>query len=63
MSWMWWLAPPVVATIVASIGSWLRVRPAPIPDTAEAMQAHSDYLAALANGARWSGDPGPGAHE
>src|SRR5581483_7266788 len=51
VSWMWWLAPPVVATIVASIGSWFRARPAPVPDTAAAMQAHSDYLAALANGA------------
>jgi hypothetical protein len=54
VAWVWWLAPPVVATIVASIGSWLRSRPAPVPDTAEAMQAHRDYLAALANGARWS---------
>jgi hypothetical protein len=55
---MLWLAVPAVATLIASVGSWLRHRPLPLPDTDEAMQAHSAYLAAL-NSAPRGGERGP----
>ena len=53
-SWSWalWLAVPVVATALAALWSWWRARPASTPDTSESMQAHSDYLDALARTAR-----------
>jgi len=47
MAWVLWLAAPVAATLVACVVSWLRNRPLPLPDTDEAMRAHTDYLAAL----------------
>ncbi|MEO9139467.1 MAG: hypothetical protein ABI345_10420 [Jatrophihabitans sp.] len=52
MSWVLWLAPPVVATVLAACWSWLRSRPKPIPSTPQSVQAHSDYLDALAQTAR-----------
>jgi hypothetical protein len=52
MDWAIWLGIPVVATLLAAIWSWLRSRPAPTLTTAESMQAHSDYLDALAATAR-----------
>jgi cytochrome c-type biogenesis protein CcmH/NrfF len=52
MSWALWLAIPVALTLVAALITWLRSRPARIPDTAEAMQAHSEYLDALAQTGR-----------
>lgn len=47
MAWLVWLAIPVVATLIASILSWLRNRPLPPPDTDAAMHAHNAYLAAF----------------
>ena len=47
MTWALWLSGPVVATLVAAIWSWVRGRPEPLPDTDEAMRAHSAYLQAL----------------
>jgi nitrate reductase gamma subunit len=63
VSWALWLAAPVVCTVVAAIGSWLRHRPVkPKLDTPRAIQAHADYLDALAQTAR-SKDRGPYAPE
>lgn len=53
-----WLSVPVVATVLAALWSWVRSRPAPTPNTAESMQAHSEYLDALVQTAR-SKDRGP----
>lgn len=60
MSWALWLAVPVVATLLAAVGSWLRHRPrrARKLDTQQAIQAHADYLDALVQTAR-SKDRGP----
>ena len=48
MAWALWLAAPVGATVLAALGSWLAGRRATRkrrrPNTAEAMQAHRDYL-------------------
>lgn len=55
MAWLVWLAIPVVATLVASVLSWLRNRPLPSPGTDEAMHAHREYLAAF--------DHAPRAHD
>ncbi|HEV7206522.1 MAG TPA: hypothetical protein VGN18_18090 [Jatrophihabitans sp.] len=52
MSWVLWLSVPVVATVLAALWSWVRSRPAPTPNTAESMQAHSEYLDALVQTAR-----------
>jgi hypothetical protein len=52
MDWAIWLAIPVVATLLAAAWSWVRSRPAPTLSTAKSMQAHSDYLDALAETAR-----------
>lgn len=60
MSWALWLLVPVAATALAAAWSWLRARPTPEPSTVEAMQAHSEYLDALAQTAR-SKDRGPHA--
>jgi hypothetical protein len=58
VAWMLWLAVPVALTLLAALGSWLRARPRRLPDTAEAMRRHADYLDALAQTAR-SRDRGP----
>jgi hypothetical protein len=49
-SWSWalWLAVPVMATVLAAVWSWLRSRPSSALNTDDSMQAHSDYLDALA---------------
>jgi hypothetical protein len=47
-----WLLAPVVATVLAAIGSWWRSRPKRALDTDEAMRAHSAYLDALVQTAR-----------
>lgn len=60
MSWVLWLSVPVVATVLAALWSWARSRPEPIPNTAQSMQAHSEYLDALVQTAR-SKDRGPAA--
>ncbi|HEV7204109.1 MAG TPA: hypothetical protein VGN18_05825 [Jatrophihabitans sp.] len=52
MSWVLWLSVPVGATVLAALWSWVRSRPAPTPNTAESMQAHSEYLDALVQTAR-----------
>lgn len=52
MGWAVWLSIPVAATVLAAVGSWLRSRPKRAPTTDEAMRAHGDYLAALAQTAR-----------
>lgn len=52
MDWVLWLAGPVVVTVLAACWTWLRGRPKPAPNTAESMQAHSDYLDALVQTAR-----------
>ncbi len=52
MAWLWWLSGPVVATVVAAIWSWLRARPGKQPTTAQAMQAHGEFLDALVETAR-----------
>jgi hypothetical protein len=51
-----WLSIPVVGTVLAAIASWLRSRPRRAPTTSQAMQAHDDYLAALARPPAHSGD-------
>ena len=52
MAWAWWLSGPVFATALAAGWSWLRSRPAPLPDTDRSMQQHSAYLDALVQTAR-----------
>ena len=47
MAWAFWLAVPVVVTLLAALWSWVRARPRRLPDTAESMRAHSAYLDAL----------------
>jgi hypothetical protein len=58
MAWAVWLLIPVAVTLLAALGSWLRSRPARPLNTAQAMQAHDDYLDALVQTAR-SKDRGP----
>lgn len=53
MAWAFWLAVPVVATLLAALLTWLPGRrsaaaAARRPDTVEAMRVHRDYLDALA---------------
>jgi hypothetical protein len=50
--WALWLAIPVAATLLAAIASWWRSRPEPTMTTVEAMQAHGEFLDALAQTAR-----------
>ena len=55
MAWALWLAVPIVATVLAAVGTWWSARrscPARRSDSADAMQAHRDYLDALAVPAR-----------
>jgi hypothetical protein len=52
VTWAFWLAVPVVATLLAAAWTWLRSRPEPPLSTAEAMRAHSAYLDALVETAR-----------
>jgi hypothetical protein len=56
MTWAYWLAVPVGATTLASIGSWLRgwqLRRAARPlSTEDAVRVHADYLDALVIRAR-----------
>jgi hypothetical protein len=58
MAWALWLAIPVVVTVLAALGSWLRGRPARALKTDESMRAHGDFLDALVQTAR-SKDRGP----
>jgi hypothetical protein len=48
MAWAMWLAAPVAATLLAALGVWWRGRPERAPTVQEAIQAHRDYLDALA---------------
>lgn len=54
MAWAWWLAVPVVTTVVAAVGTWWsgHARRRRRPGTDAAMRAHRDYLAALVEPAR-----------
>jgi hypothetical protein len=52
VSWALWLLVPVVLTVLAALGSWLRHRPARPPDTARAMREHGEFLDALVQSAR-----------
>jgi hypothetical protein len=52
MTWAWWLAVPVVVTLLAALWSWVRARPRRLPDTAESMRAHTAYLDALGASSR-----------
>jgi hypothetical protein len=52
MAWALWLAAPLAVTLVVAAWSWLRARPPRPPTTAQAMQAHRDYLDALVVPAR-----------
>lgn len=57
MAWALWLAVPMVATVLAAVGTWWsarRTRPAKRADTVDAMQAHRNYLDALTVPARGS---------
>jgi cytochrome c-type biogenesis protein CcmH/NrfF len=58
VSWVLWLAVPVVVTLVAAAITWLRGRPARELTTRQAMRAHDDYLDALTQSPR-SKDRGP----
>ncbi len=58
MTWALWLAIPVIVTVLAALVTWVGSRPARVLKTPEAMQAHSEYLDALAQTAR-SKDRGP----
>jgi hypothetical protein len=60
VTWAVWLLIPVVATVLAAVGSWLRHRPARRPDAAQAMREHGEFLDALVQPAR-SKDRGPQA--
>lgn len=53
-----WLLIPVGLTAVAAIVSWLRARPRRLPDAADSVRGHGDYLDALVQTAR-SKDRGP----
>jgi len=62
MAWALWLAVPIGATSLAALWTWwrgVRVRQAEQLDTAEAMRAHADYLAALVIPARSDRRPEP----
>lgn len=48
MSWAVWLLIPVAVTVLAALASWLRARPARKLTTRQAIQAHDEFLAALA---------------
>lgn len=64
MAWALWLAVPIVATVVAAVGTWWsarRSRPARRTDTVDAMQAHRDYLDALTVPARGTERVAPSA--
>jgi hypothetical protein len=55
MAWAFWLAVPIVATVVAAVATgWSarRSRPARRADPVDAMQAHRNYLDALTVPAR-----------
>jgi hypothetical protein len=55
MAWALWLAVPILATALAAVGTWWSARPsgpARRSDTADAMQAHRDYLYPLVVPAR-----------
>ncbi|MDT4914722.1 MAG: hypothetical protein QOC66_3850 [Pseudonocardiales bacterium] len=52
MGWAVWLLIPVVVTMLAAVGSWLRARPARTPNTQQAMQAHGEFLDALSQTAQ-----------
>jgi hypothetical protein len=52
MGWAVWLLTPVAVTVLAAVGSWLRARPARAQNTQQAMQAHDEFLDALAQTAR-----------
>jgi hypothetical protein len=56
MAWAWWLAIPVLATLAAAVATWWPAHRARVasrqPDTDASMQAHRDYLDALALPAR-----------
>jgi hypothetical protein len=43
---------PVVATVLAALGSWWRGRPKRSPTTRKAMRAHGEFLDALVESAR-----------
>lgn len=61
MAWVVWLAVPVAATVLAALWAWWRGRPARKLSAHEAMQAHREYLDALAVPARGSARAASGA--
>ena len=52
MAWAVWLAVPILVTTLAALWTWWRGRPRRAPTVREAMQAHREYLDALAVPAR-----------
>jgi hypothetical protein len=48
MAWAMWLGAPVSATLLAALWVWWRGRPQRAPTVQEAIEAHRDYLDALA---------------
>jgi hypothetical protein len=52
VAWVLWLSIPIVVTVLAALGSWLRSRPPRPPDTRRAMREHDEFLDALVQGAR-----------
>ncbi|MGI8761223.1 MAG: hypothetical protein ACR2LF_08010 [Jatrophihabitantaceae bacterium] len=52
MAWALWLSAPILATAISAMWAWWRARPRRRLDTPDAMQAHRDYLDALALGVR-----------
>ena len=47
MAWVLWLAGPVVATALVALWTWVRGRPARVPDSDAAIRGHQAYLDAL----------------
>jgi hypothetical protein len=62
VAWAVWLAVPIVVTALAALWAWWRGRPRRAPTVREAMQAHRDYLDALAVPARGTQRPAPAPH-
>jgi hypothetical protein len=57
MAWALWLAAPIAVTLLVAGWAGFRARAPRAPTTAEAMQAHRDYLDALVVPARGTARP------